>query len=272
LKLVRPPLGSSVGKTQADTGGSLVTEELITGKADAAMDRVAFEAQLRRVAQDNYYDKHPFHGLLHGGALNKGQVQAWALNRYCFQASVPRKDAILISRSGDRDFRREWTLRLLDHDGFGSDEGGIARWLRLTDGLGLDQTYVMSMAGALPETLRGIESYIKFSREQLFVAVVATTLTELFSPKLHKERLSSMLPAYDFIDSAILTYFKQRLTHAPRDASFALEYVVANATTLDAQNACLEAVHFKCHMLWAQLDALHEAYVLGRIPESAFRP
>lgn len=265
MKLVQPPHGPSLGSNLALTQDG-------TGTPDAPMDRAGFEAQLRRVTEDNYYDKHPFHGLLHSGALSKGQVQAWALNRYCFQASVPRKDAILISRSADREFRREWTLRLLDHDGFGSDEGGIARWLRLTGGLGLDQAYVMAMAGALPATLSVIESYMDFSRTQPFVAVVATTLTELFSPKLHKERLSGMLSSYDFIDSATLTYFKQRLTHAPRDASFALEYVVSNATSLDAQNACIEAVHFKCKVLWALLDAVHEAYVLGRIPEGAFRP
>ena len=236
------------------------------------MPRAVFEAQLRQVTEDNYYDKHPFHRLLHSGALSKGQVQAWALNRYCFQTSVPRKDAILISRSLDRDFRREWTLRLLDHDGFGADEGGIARWLRLTDGLGLDRTYVTSMSGVLPQTLAAIESYMEFSREQQFEAVVATTLTELFSPRLHKERLSGMLSSYDFIDSATLTYFKQRLTHAPRDASFALEYVANHAHTRAAQNACIAAVQFKCNMLWSLLDAVHEAYVLGRTPAGAFQP
>lgn len=243
-----------------------------TAPADAPLDRAQFEAELRRVAAEGYYDKHPFHGLLHSGALNKGQVQAWALNRYCFQANVPRKDAILISRSTDREFRREWTLRLLDHDGFGNDEGGIARWLRLTDGLGLERAYVESQKGALPKTLSIVDSYLEFSAVQPYTAVVATTLTELFSPKLHRDRLSGMLSSYDFIDSATLTYFKQRLTHAPRDASFALEYVLANAATRAAQNDCMEAVRFKCEMLWSLLDALHAAYVLGNVPAGAFRP
>lgn len=240
--------------------------------SDGLLSRADFEAKLRQVTAGNYYDKHPFHGLLHGGFLTKGRVQAWALNRYCFQTSVPRKDAILISRSDDREFRREWTLRLLDHDGFGADEGGIARWLRLTDGLGLERAYVTSMAGALPQTRAAVESYLEFSRVQPFEAVVATTLTELFSPRLHKERLAGMLSSYDFIDGATLTYFKQRLTHAPRDASFALEYVASHAQTRVAQEACIAAVEFKCAMLWSLLDALHEAYVLGQIPDGAFRP
>ncbi len=255
--------------------GEQRTSGLSAGSGAALLrqrDRADFEAELRRVAAEGYYDKHPFHGLLHGGTLDRGQVQAWALNRYCFQANVPRKDAILISRSTDREFRREWTLRLLDHDGFGNDEGGISRWLRLTDGLGLDRSFVMSQQGALPETLSIIESYLEFSRTQPHTAVVATTLTELFSPKLHRERLSGMLASYDFIDSATLTYFKQRLTHAPRDASFALEYVLANAATRAAQDECVAAVRFKCEMLWSLLDEVHDAYVLGQIPDGAFRP
>ncbi len=231
-----------------------------------------FEAVLRQVAAENYHDKHPFHKMLHGGLLSKHQVQAWAINRYCFQAAAPRKDAILISRALDREFRREWVLRLLDHDGFGSDEGGIERWLKLTDGLSLDRHYVTSMKGALPATVVTIESYLSFVREQPFVAAVATTLTELFAPKLHRKRLSAMLESYDFIDHEVLTYFKQRLTHAPRDASFALEYVIKNATSPHDQQACIEAVKFKCKMLWELLDALHQAYVLEQCPVGAFRP
>jgi pyrroloquinoline-quinone synthase len=242
------------------------------GAHGSALSRAAFEAKLRELTRENYYDRHPFHQLLHSGALSKGQVQAWALNRYYFQASVPRKDAILISRSEDRDFRREWTLRLLDHDGYGADEGGIARWLRLTDGLGLNRVDVASTALVLPKTKEVVEGYMNFSRQEVFVAVVATTLTELFSPQLHKERLSGMLASYPFIDGATLTYFKKRLTHAPRDASFALDYVLAHATSTEAQNACFAAVRYKCAMLWQLLDALNEAYVEGAPPEGAFVP
>ncbi len=229
-----------------------------------------FESELRRVTQELYYDRHPFHKKLHAGELNKQQVQAWALNRYCFQAAVPRKDAVLISRSSNREFRREWVLRLLDHDGYGSDEGGIERWLKLTDGLGLERNYVISMEGALKATTFATDGYLSFVREQPFVAAVATTLTELFAPKLHRERFSSMLAAYDFISDETLTYFKKRLTHAPRDASFALEFVIENATSSIDREACIEAVKFKCNMLWFLLDALNQAYVLDAPPPGAF--
>ena len=231
-----------------------------------------FESELRRVAVEGYYDKHEFHILLHGGKLDKGQLQAWALNRYYFQACAPRKDAILISRSLEREFRREWTLRLLDHDGFGQDEGGLERYLRLTDGLDLNRDDVTAMRGVLPRTIETVDAYLEFVRSEPFVVAVATTLTELLAPKLHRERMSSMLDSYSFLDREILTYFKQRLTHAPRDASFALEYVKRNATSRDTQLACVAAVGFKCRMLATLLDSLLDAYVLGNLPSGAFKP
>jgi pyrroloquinoline-quinone synthase len=232
-----------------------------------------FEAAIRAVGAERYHDKHPFHHLLHGGKLNKGQVQAWALNRYCYQSAVPRKDGALISRAMDRELRREWVHRILDHDGFGDEEGGIERWLVLTDGLGLDRDYVQSMRGALPATKFAVEAYVTFVREQPLTVAVASSLTELFAPKIHKERISGMLENYDFINETVMAYFKRRLVQAPRDSEFALQYVLLNAKNRDEQEACVEAVRFKCNVLWVQLDALHHAYFEpGNIPPGAFRP
>ena len=231
-----------------------------------AMSPAAFEAVIREVGRERYHDKHPFHRLLHGGKLNKQQVQAWALNRYCYQAAVPRKDAALMSRTSDQYLRREWLRRIVDHDGIGEDEGGIERWLRLTDGLGLERTYVTSMVGALPATRFAVEAYVRFVSERSLVEAVASSLTELFAPAIHEQRIAGMLEHYDFIDERVLTYFRRRLSQANRDAEFALSYVKENATSLDAQNACVEAVRFKCNVLWAQLDALHHAYVTPAIP------
>jgi coenzyme PQQ biosynthesis protein C len=237
------------------------------------MPTADFEAAIRAVGPERYHNLHPFHHLLHGGKLNKGQVQAWALNRYCYQAAVPRKDAALISRVHDRELRRAWTHRLLDHDGLPPDEpGGIERWLVLTDGLGLDREYVVSRRGALPATVFAVESYVTFVREQPLTIAVASSLTELFAPKIHKERISGMLENYDFIDDKVMAYFKRRLTQAPGDAEFALQYVLKNARTRDEQEACVEAVRFKCNVLWVQLDALYHAYVNGNVPPGAFRP
>jgi pyrroloquinoline-quinone synthase len=156
--------------------------------------------------------------------------------------------------------------RIVDHDGTGDDEGGIERWLRLTDGLGLDRAYVVSMRGALPATRFAVEAYVRFVGENPLVVAVASSLTELFAPAIHEQRIAGMLEHYDFIDESVLAYFRRRLSQANRDAEFALSYVKGIATTVDTQDACVEAVRFKCNVLWAQLDALHHAYVTPGLP------
>ena len=244
----------------------------------ALMAPQELEAAIRRVGAERYHDKHPFHRLLHGGKLAKGQVQAWALNRYCYQSGVPRKDAALMSRTLDRELRREWIHRMLDHDGAnpgekGGEEGGIERWLVLTDALGLDRAYVVSMQGALPATRFAVEAYVTFVRERTLLEAVASSLTELFAPAIHRERIAGMLESYDFIGERAMQYFKRRLDQANRDADFALDYVKRHATSPEQQAAAVDAVRFKCNVLWAQLDALHHAYVApGLIPPGAFRP
>jgi pyrroloquinoline-quinone synthase len=230
------------------------------------------DAALRRIGAERYHNLHPFHRLLHGGKLTKGQVQAWALNRYCYQSAIPRKDAALIARAGDSELRRVWRQRLVDHDGDAPDGGGIARWLALTDGLGLDRDYVVSMRGALPATRFAVEAYVRFVAERSLLEAVASSLTELFSPTIISERVAGMLAGYDFISRETLAYFTARLTQAPRDADFALDYVKREARTPEQQQAVLAALEFKCSVLWAQLDALYHAYVEpGHPPPGAFR-
>ncbi|MCW2317558.1 pyrroloquinoline-quinone synthase [Rhodoblastus acidophilus] len=240
--------------------------------ADALLTHEAFEAAIRAVGAERYHDKHVFHQMLHGGKLNRGQVQAWALNRYCYQEAVPRKDAALMARTDDRDLRREWIHRIHDHDGLGEEPGGIERWLILTDGLGLDRALVMSKKAALPATRFAVEAYVRFVAEQPLVVAVASSLTELFAPKIHKERIAGMLENYDFIGEDVMAYFRRRLTQAPRDADFALDYIKRHAHTRAEQEACVDAVRFKCNVLWAQLDALYIAYVQGMVPPGAFVP
>ena len=156
------------------------------------------EAALRDIGARRYHRLHPFHGLLHGGKCTKGQVQAWALNRYYYQAMIPVKDASLIARCDDSALRREWRSRLVDHDGEREGDGGIARWLKLTDGLGLDRDYVVSLAGLLPATRFAVEAYVHFVREKTLLEAVASSLTELFSPQIIGERIDGMLKSYRF--------------------------------------------------------------------------
>jgi pyrroloquinoline-quinone synthase len=245
----------------------------VDGSGAPRLSPAEFEAAIRAVGAERYHDKHPFHKLLHGGKLNKGQVQAWALNRYCYQEGVPRKDAAFMSRVHDRELRRAWIHRIYDHDGTADEEGGIDRWLILTDGLGLPRDYVMSRRGALPATKFAVEAYVRFVVEQPLVVAVASSLSELFAPSIHRERIAGMLENYDFIDDRVMAYFKRRLSQAPQDSEFALDYVKAHARDRAEQEACVAAVRFKCDVLWAQLDALNHAYVTpGAIPPGAFRP
>ena len=231
------------------------------------------EAMLRRIGAERYHIHHPFHRLLHTGRLSKGQVQAWALNRYCYQSHIPMKDAALISRVNDRELRREWLVRILDHDGLGEQEGGIMRWLRLCEGLGLEREYVRSLEGILPGTKFAVEAYVRFVRDQPLLEAIASSLTELFAPKIHEERIPGMLAGYSFVTDEMMAYFRRRLDQAPRDAGFALDYVKAHADTPEKRAAVARALIFKCNVLWSQLDALHHAYVLGGgIPPGAFVP
>lgn len=234
----------------------------------------AFEAAFRAIGAERYHNRHPFHALLHNGRLNKGQVQAWALNRYVYQAHIPLKDAALMSRAHDPALRREWIHRLSDHDGDeAGDEGGIARWLRLTDSLGLARDDVTSMRLALPGTMFAVEAYVRFVRERSLIEAVASSLTELFAPTIIADRVSGMLANYDFISREALAYFGKRMTQAPRDSNFALKWVIDNCRTRAEQESALDALRFKCGVLWSQLDALHIAYVApGIIPPGAFRP
>lgn len=231
------------------------------------------EAALRDIGARRYHRLHPFHALLHGGRCSKGQVQAWALNRYYYQSMIPVKDAALMARCHDPALRRAWRQRLVDHDGEREGDGGIARWLALTDGVGLDRDYVVSLAGLLPATRFATDAYVQFVRERTLLEAVASSLTELFSPVIIGERVAGMLANYDFVTGETLAYFDKRPPQAQADSAFALDYVKRRATTPDTQAAVLAALSFKCDVLWAMLDALSHAYVApGHVPPGAFEP
>jgi pyrroloquinoline-quinone synthase len=233
----------------------------------------ALEQALFRIGEARYHNLHPFHRLLHGGRLDRGQVQAWALNRYYYQSRIPMKDCALMARITDQELRREWSQRVFDHDGTREGQGGIARWLHLCVATGLDETMVRREAGILPATRFAVDAYVHFVSERTLLEAIASSLTELFSPGVIRERVSGMLSNYDFIDEDTLSYFKPRLNQAPRDAEFALAYVKEHATTPELRKAVCEALLFKCDVLWSQLDALHHAYVLdGGIPPGCFVP
>ena len=237
------------------------------------LSEAELEARLRDIGARRYHRNHPFHHRLHSGRCTKGQVQAWALNRYYYQSKIPQKDANLIARCNDQELRREWRSRLHDHDGEAVNEGGIARWLKLTDGVGLDRDYVVSLRGLLPTTRFAVDAYVQFVREKSLLEAVASSLTELFSPGIITERIEGMLKNYDFVSAETLDYFAKRPPQAERDSQFALDYVKCHAKTPDQQSAAIRALEFKCDVLWSMLDALYYCYVSpAHISPGAFVP
>jgi pyrroloquinoline-quinone synthase len=240
---------------------------------DALRSGEELEAALRKIGAARYHDRHPFHRLLHGGRLSQGQVQAWALNRYYYQSRIPMKDCALMARIADPQLRQAWAGRVFDHDGGREGPGGIARWLKLCEAVGVYPDYVRSEAGVLPATHFAVDAYVRFVAEKSLLEAIASSLTELFAPGIIRERVAGMLAGYSFVDEEALAYFRPRLDQAPRDAGFALGYVKAQATTPELRRLVCEALIFKCDVLWSMLDALHHAYVLkGGVPPGCFVP
>lgn len=230
------------------------------------------ENVLRQIGHERYHNLHPHHQYMMEGKMSKLQLQAWALNRYCYQAAIPRKDAAILMQATDPEFRAIWRSRIEDHDGLNGRDGGIARWLKLATGLGLDENIVKSERQALPATRFAVGAYIEFCRNQTLLEAVASSLTEIFSPMIIAQRVPGMLAKYSYVSEETLSYFKPRLTQAPKDSDFALNYVRQHANTSEKQQAVINALIFKTDILWAMLDALQHCYgEEGNIPPGAFR-
>jgi pyrroloquinoline-quinone synthase len=193
------------------------------------------------------------------------------LNRYCYQSTIPIKDSIILSRGLDPAFRRAWRKRVIDHDGDAHSEGGIKRWLKLAEAAGLSTEQVREGVGILPATRFAVNEYLNIVRSRTLLEAVASSLTELFSRDLISLRMDRMRQHYPWLAGG-LDYFEARLTQAPEDAKFAINYVYENANTRLQQELAIQALRDKCDILWAQLDALYFAYVQpGWPPPGAFR-
>jgi len=228
-------------------------------------------AELRRVGEERYHHQHPFHLRMHEGRLTRGQLQAWALNRYYYQSIIPVKDSIILSKSDNRTFRVAWRKRVIDHDGDGVNPGGMQKWLKLAEATGLSADRVASEKEVLPATRYAGNEYLNLVRSRNLVDAVASSLTELFSKDLITLRMEKLRQHYPWLSGG-LDYFEARLDQAPEDAAFALEYVFSNARTRSDQESAIQALRDKCDILWAQLDALYFAYVEpGWAPPGAFR-
>jgi len=208
---------------------------------------------------------------MHEGKLTRGQLQAWALNRYYYQSRIPIKDALILARSEDPEFRRAWRKRILDHDGEEGRIGGIEKWIKLAEATGLERGRVESAAEVLPATRYAVDAYLRLVSERTFLEAVASSLTELFSGTLIALRMDALRKHYPWLSGG-LDYFQARLSQAPADAGFALDWVTRHAASRGQQELACGALRAKCDILWAQLDALYFAYVQpGWPPPGAFR-
>ena len=219
----------------------------------------AFVARMRTEGAAHYHDHHPFNVRMHAGALSRQELQRWVTNRFYYQTRIPIKDAVILSKSEDSAFRRNWIRRIIDHDGTKEGEGGLEEWLVLAQALGLEAPEVRSCSGVLRGVRYACDAYVDLVRSRSLVEAVASSLTEHFAPDILRTRIAAWERHYPWVDAAALAYFRSRVPRATRDAEEALAFVVHNASTRAVQEACVRALLDKCSILWAMLDAIAEA-------------
>ena len=228
-----------------------------------------FIERLRAEGERRYHDRHRYHVLMHEGKLSRVQLQQWVLNRYYYQTRIPIKDALILSKSEDPAFRRLWIHRIRDHDGEAEGEGGLAMWLRLAEGAGLDRAEVESCRSVLPGVRTACDSYVELVRSRSLLEAVASSLTEFFAPDIMSKRIAAWEKHYPWVDPAMLAYFRTRVTRARADSEEAVAYVTRHAATPELQDLCVAALIRKTEILWALLDSVYAAYVTPRLASKA---
>jgi pyrroloquinoline-quinone synthase len=216
-----------------------------------------FTEQLREVGRLHYHDRHPFHRLMNEGRLDREQIRLWVANRFYYQKNIPIKDALLLARCPLRTVRRLWVQRILDHDGTGTDPGGIEKWLRLGEAVGLSREELESERRLLPGVRFAVDAYVNFVASRPWIEGVASSLTELFAPSLMTQRLAAFEKHYTWIEPSALDYFRSRPPLATRDSTHGLALVLEHCRTRAEQERAVAALKFKCDILCAQLDALY---------------
>jgi pyrroloquinoline-quinone synthase len=216
-----------------------------------------FTEQLREVGRLHYHDKHPFHRLMNEGRLDREQIRLWIANRFYYQKNIPIKDALLLARCPLRTVRRVWVQRILDHDGTGIDPGGIEKWLRLGEAVGLSREELESERRLLPGVRFAVDAYVNFVASRPWIEGVASSLTELFAPSLMTQRLAAFEQHYTWIERSGLDYFRSRPPLATRDSAHGIALVLEHCQTRAEQERAVAALNFKCDILCAQLDTLY---------------
>ncbi len=218
-----------------------------------------FETQLRAKGKA-YHIHHPFNVALNSGRANPEQIRGWVANRFYYQVNIPLKDAAVLANCPDRAIRREWVRRILDHDGYGEDAGGIEAWVRLGEAVGLEPRELWSLEHVVPGVRFAVDAYVNFARHAPWQEAVCASLTELFAPQIHRDRLASWPVHYAWIDPRGLEYFRSRIPLATRDVQQGLDVTLAYFTTRAAQHRALDILQMKLDILWSMLDAIQQRY------------
>lgn len=227
--------------------------------------REEFEEKLRAKGAQ-YHIHHPYHQMMHEGKATREQIQGWVANRFYYQISIPIKDAAILSNCPDREVRRSWIQRIIDHDGRQGDEGGIEAWLRLGEACGMKRDELWSLQHVLPGVRFAVDAYVNFARRAPWQEAVCSSLTELFAPHIHRARLESWPKHYPWIDADGLQYFRNRLSQARRDVEDGLCITLDYFRTREQQERALDILQFKLDVLWTMLDAMYLAYVANMPP------
>ena len=220
-----------------------------------------FEQKLR-ARGERYHIHHPFQVRMNAGHCTREQLRGWVCNRYYYQISIPLKDAAILSNCPDREVRREWIKRIIDHDGSQGQEGGIEAWIRLGTAAGLARDEITSLRHLLPGVRFAVDAYVNFARTHPWQEAVCSSLTELFAPEIHKDRLAGWPQHYPWIDPEGLQYFRDRVRLARRDVAHGLALTLDHFRTRGEQERALEILQFKLDVLWSMLDAMQTAYGL----------
>jgi pyrroloquinoline-quinone synthase len=231
----------------------------------APWSREEFEQKLRD-KEALYHINHPFHKLMHSGKLNQKQVQGWVANRFYYQTAIPIKDAAIMANCDDAEVRKHWVQRILDHDGYEGEEGGIEAWLQLGESVGLTREELWSYEHVLPGVKFAIDAYVNFARRAPWQEAAGSSLTELFAPKIHKARLDNWPELYPWIDERGYRYFRKRLSEARRDVEHGLQITLDYCDTREKQQRAVDLLQFKLDILWTMLDAMWMAYIENRPP------
>ena len=227
--------------------------------SEPAWSQEEFEARLRGLG-DRYHIHHPFNVMLNTGKATREQIRGWVANRFYYQVNIPIKDAAILANCPDRAARRLWVQRILDHDGYGDDPGGIDSWLRLGEAVGLARDHVESLTEVLPGVRFAVDAYVNFARRAPWQEAACSSLTELFAPQIHKQRLANWPEHYPWIQLDGLRYFQSRVSLARRDVEHGLAVTLDYFRTRPEQERALTILTFKLDVLWAMNDAMAAAY------------